>query len=382
MSTYEALAKSHGTIAAAAQVLGIPRTTFNSRLAAERAGLLPAALAPPKSSEPDFHVEPFPDPHAPIEEVIARLARESTLKDDRANAEKWFRISMRDDQPIGILWFGDPHLGVSTNWEQLQRDVAVCNATPGLYGANIGDVADNWTGRLLRIAAEQDLSQKSEQRLAKWFLADSGVTWLVWLMGNHEEWNRFSDIIRLMDVHNRVPMLDWAAKFELHFPGGAVTRINAAHDFPGHSMWNNTHGPARAPRMLGDGAHLYVCGHKHTWGIQQYEMPEAGLSPLALRVRGYKRHDPYGKRLGFPEDKHGASILTVIDPTTDGPGRISAFVDVAQGARFLTALRQKGTQAHGRPQKKTPAKSAKRKASARVGIRKGGRRGPRRKNRH
>ena len=137
--------------------------------------------------------------------------------------------------------------------------------------------------------------------------------------------------------------------------------------------------------MLGDRAHLYVCGHRHTWGVQQYEMPEADLSPLAIRVRGYKRGDSYAKRHGYPEDKHGCSVLTIINPMADGPGRIMAFVDIEQGARVLTALRTAPnfvpTFSRPTPKRKQHAKKpkarkgkTKRSAVARVDLRKGGRR--------
>jgi hypothetical protein len=275
----------------------------------------------------------------PIADVIKRLA-DGSRRADRAEADaKWYRVHVADTRPIGVMWFGDPHLGTHTNWQQLERDVALCVATPALYGANIGDTTNNWTGRLARLYADEDISRSTERRLAKWFLADAGVTWLAWLMGNHDEWEHGADILRLMDIHQKVPMSDWEAKFEIVFAGKHKVRVHAAHDFPGHSMWNVTHAPARAPRMLGTDADLYVCGHRHDWGIQQFEIRARARSPVAIRVRGYKKHDPYARRHGFQQAEHGAAILTIIDPTVKGPGRVLPFVDTAQGARVLKAMR-------------------------------------------
>lgn len=322
MTAVEAVLK-HGSIAGAARALGIPRTTMQSRIKKEKAAALPT----------------FPPASKSAPAIIRDLAAASRTKKARADAEKWFQVRMRTTEAIGILWFGDPHLGTSTNWDRLERDVALCNSTPGMYGANIGDTTNNWTGRLARLYADEDISRSTERKLAKWFLSEAGITWLVWIMGNHDEWEHGADILRLMDVHNRVPMLDWSARFEITFPAAPPIRVHAAHDFPGHSTWNITHGPARSPRMTGGGADLYVCGHKHDWGIQQFEIAERGVSPLALRVRGYKVGDPYARRHGFQEAEHGASILTVIDPKAKGPGRVTAFVDVEQGARVLKALR-------------------------------------------
>jgi hypothetical protein len=314
---------------AAARALNIAETTLRRRLEKE------AKSAP---VEP-VRVPKLPRHDVPIATVIRRLADGSHRADKRAAGERWYRVHVSDTRPIGVLWFGDPHLGTSTNWKRLERDVALCVASPGLYGANIGDTTNNWTGRLAKLYADEDISRATERRLAKWFLADAGITWLAWLMGNHDAWEHGADILKLMDIHNRVPMVDWAAKFEIVFAGKTKVRIHAAHDFPGHSMWNPTHAPARAPRMLGSDADLYVCGHRHDWGIQQFEMAEREKCPVSIRVRGYKRNDDYARRNGYQQAEHGAAIMTIIDPTAAGPGRVLPFVDVDQGARVLAALR-------------------------------------------
>lgn len=332
---YAEALREHGTQRAAATALNINLAAFQNgcrrenkraeKMQAERG----AALQFPT----------FSKKHVSTQELIDRLAHESDLKDQRAKEEKWFNVHVHDNKPIGVMWVGDPHLGVSTKWARLRKDVAHLASVPGLYGVNIGDTTDNWVGSLMRIFAEQDISNRSARQLAQWFLGEAGITWLAWLFGNHDEWNDGSDILRLMNIHNRVPMLDWIARFQICFPNGSTVRVRASHDMPGHSMWNPTHGPARAGRMLGDRADLYVAGHKHTWGTQHMEMPEADLCPVAIRVRGYKVHDPHARRLGYPEDQYGCSILTIIDPTVEGPGRVTAFVDTDQGVKVLQALR-------------------------------------------
>ena len=232
----------HGSARKAAAALGMKRETFRKI----------AAKAPPKASDTkDYEAPDLPYGGLKAPALIKRLAADARLKKELRDAEKWMPFRMRTNEPIGVVWFGDPHLGTSTLWDALERDIATCATTPGLYGANIGDSSNNWTGRLIRMYADEDISRKSERKLIKWMLAEAGVTWLLWLMGNHDEWEHGAEIIRLMDVHNKVTMQDWSAQIELVFPNKTKIRINASHDFAGHSMWNNTHAPARAPRMLG-----------------------------------------------------------------------------------------------------------------------------------
>lgn len=324
--------------AAAARAMGIPVTTLKSRLNRERRPINPRRVEV-RGFREDIGLPQFPEKHPSIDTIISRLVEDTDRRERREQAEKWFPVKINDPKPIGIMNFGDPHLGTSTNWGRLQADVEHCKKTPGLYGLNIGDTTNNWAGRLIREYAEEDISRKTERRLAKWFLADAGVKWLVWLMGNHDEWQDGSDILRLMEITHKIPMLNWSAKFELHFPNKAKVRIHAAHDFPGNSMWNITHAPARASRMFGTDADLYVCGHRHDWGIQHFEMADRGQCPMAIRVRGYKRHDFWAKTKGFQESTYGSSILTIIDPTAAPSGRVLAFADTDQGVKVLKALR-------------------------------------------
>jgi hypothetical protein len=345
MVTHALAAKASGGVKPYARQMGVAPATVRHWMRREAAGLSVGRKPPTASDFRDpsersvVEFPHLPDKHQPIETILERLAADTDRRNKREIAEKWFPIKINDDKPIGILWFGDPHLGTSTNWPQLLKDVKHCAGTKGLYGANLGDTTNNWVGRLIREYAEEDISRKTERRLAKWFLADSKIPWLIWLMGNHDEWQDGADILRLMNIGNKVPMVNWSAKFELHFPGKRKIRVHAAHDFPGHSMWNVTHAPARATRMMGTDADLFICGHRHDWGIQQFEMAERGQCPVAIRARGYKRHDFYAKTKGFQESTYGASILTIIDPSAEPSGRVLAFADTDQGVRVLRALR-------------------------------------------
>jgi len=335
-STYADAVKFYGGVKKAARGCGVPYTTFQGRYSKEK---MKGAVKtkPTKLAAPTF--APFPKESLDAPAIIRRLAKDAALKASRRDAEKWFRVHVPGNLPIGITWFGDPHLGTSTNWARLERDIAITASTPGLYGANLGDSSNNWVGRLARLYSEEDISRRTERKLIKWFLAECGITWLVWLMGNHDEWEHGADLIRAMDIHGRVPMLDWEARFKLCFKGARDVKIHAAHDFPGHSIYNPTHSHARAVRFLGSDADLYIAGHRHTFGFQQFETPETGGCPVMIRAAGYKVGDPHARRNGFPEATQGASVMTIIDPHAEPAGRVLAFADLAQGARVLKALR-------------------------------------------
>lgn len=337
----EALAafEKAGSAKGAARLLGIPESTVRNRIsAARRKGATPTPLAP--ASEIEF--PEFPDEDIPVDEIINHMAKRFQKRQASYDAHTWYKVRVKDDLPIGVLWLGDPHVDDNgCNWPVLRRHAELCRTTDGLYGANIGDSTNNWADRLVKLYANQDTSVKTARRLAAWLMRESGIRWLVYLLGNHDLWGDGAAILAQMAKEQgtqKITCHDWEARFSLVFPNGAEFKIWAAHDFPGNSQWNPLHGPLKASKM-GTEADIYVCGHKHNWGVFSYENADRGIVQHVIRVRGFKFLDDYARRLGIVEQQGGCSILTIFDPSTR---RVYAFEDVETGARFLTWLRSGG----------------------------------------
>lgn len=325
---------------AAAKEMGLPPNTLKSRVrvAVER-GLQAGAANPP----PTAPIMPsFPDDDLPADQILDMMARRFEQRRKADEAKKWFEIGLRSNEPIGIIWFGDPHLGNNgCNVPLLRRDVRLAAGTAGLYAANIGDTADNWgMGKLLALYASNDVSRATERRLARWLLQEAGVRWLLWLEGNHDRMDgAFITYLRAINA-SVVPMIDWRAKFQLRFPNGRVVRIDAAHNHKGASIWNELHGQTRAA-MIDEPADLFLAGHHHTWGLAVKELPGGRVSTLA-RARGYKWIDDHAVHGGFTQQQCGASILTVIDPSPRSPTElVRAFADAEEGVDYLTWKRRK-----------------------------------------
>lgn len=287
----------------------------------------------------------FPEEDIPTEELIDLACRRFATRKESHEAHTWFPIKIKENLPIGILWLGDPHVDDNgCNWPLLRKHAELCRKTEGLYGANIGDTTNNWAGRLVRLYAEQDASIGTARRFAKWLMLESGITWLVWLLGNHDAWGDGSEILAQMAKQHgtqKIVCHDWEARFRLVFPGGVECKIFAAHDHPGHSMWNPLHGQLKAAKFH-SGIDLVIAGHKHNWGISQWEMPEQDSTPLMVRVRGYKHMDNYARRLGIEEQEEGQAILTIFNPLSQTrAGRVMAFADIEAGVDFLSFLRKR-----------------------------------------
>lgn len=281
----------------------------------------------------------LPDADEPVADLIERRRRQSRRKLDRVAAERWMPIAIADPGPFAIAWVGDPHLDDDAcDWDLLLSHVELIKRTPGMYAFGIGDVTNNWVGRLIRLYADQKTTLSDARRLARWFLRDAGIPWIGSLLGNHDEWEHGEAILGLIS-DGAVYLPYWETRLEFR-AGGAKFRVHAAHDFAGSSIYNKTHGPARAAMFSGGAAELLVCGHRHHVGSQGFEIEENGTYVRAVRARGYKAHDRHAIRCGFPQGRAGATVVTVFDPHAATPaGRVTVFEDPEAGALFLAALR-------------------------------------------
>lgn len=334
----EILAKHDGNLTHAASAAGMSRAGFAARVNRAKDSRLKA------EKDESIELPDFFDGDEPIDEIIDRMSRNFERSKKAHDARQWFPVKLKDNKPIGILFVGDVHIDDNgCNWPVLREHARISRETPGLYAVNIGDSANDWGGRLIKKYADQDTSVHTARRLVEWLLLDSGFAWLVWLHGNHQHMGDSAALHQQMNKRygtQRVPMLDWEARFVMQFPNGEEFRINAAHDFPGNSMWNPIHGPVKATKF-GDRVDIAVCGHKHNWAVSQWENADQGTSPLMIRARGYKHLDDYARRIGKYEQDEGQSILVVLDPNAKTKaGRMMAFVDVQRGADYLSLIRQ------------------------------------------
>lgn len=343
--TLAAIKATKGNRTKAAQLLGMSRRGFGHRL-----HLINKQRPGPDQTfrEEDDNLE-LPDLPAEddisAEEILDHLENTFEKRKKYNDARHWMTIKLKRNEPIAINWFGDPHLGSnSCDYARIREHTRIVSETKNMYGANIGDVADNWPwgGRLLQLYADMTANKARERALAKWFLEEAGIKWLIWLEGNHDRMDPgFVTYLRTVNA-NRIPMIDWRARFKVEFPNGQTFKIDSSHDHKGHSMWHNLHGQIRASLSGAAICDLYIAGHRHCWAYAMNEMPDGEIVHLA-RCRGYKFYDDHAVHHGYHDQQQGCSIVTILDPTTTIPTeRLRVFADTAAGADYLNYLLQKG----------------------------------------
>ena len=314
----------------AARALGLDPNTLKHRLRiAEKRGMRPTP----------FTAERPRDEVLPTEAIIARRKEQfEHLK--AAKSERLLTpVAVRIDGPVAIAHFGDPHVDDDgTDIQKIEDHVRIIGRTEGMFAANIGDTLNNWTGRLARLYSEQSTSAAEAWKLGEWFLRS--LPWLYVLGGNHGAWSGAGDPVKWILANCQGLYDTFSVRLRLDFPNGKSVRVNARHDFAGHSMWNTVHGALKAATM-GWRDHLLTCGHLHTSGYAVLKDPATGLISHAIRVSSYKTYDRYAHEKGLPNQDIFCNAVTIIDPRfeDDDPRLIHTCFDVEQGADYLTWLR-------------------------------------------
>lgn len=331
-----------GTQVGASIQLGLSRSAFQNRI---RIASMMGIGDDAKPTAKPFETEDLPAELPSAEELIDRRAKQFARKRTAREARALIPIRITCGGPIGIAHLGDPHVDDDgTDITLLQDHVRIVNETDGLFAGNVGDYSNNWVGRLARLYGQQTTSAAEAWVLVEWLI--KSVRWLYLVGGNHDCWSGAGDPIQWMAAQARVQYEAHGMRLGLTFPSGRVIRLNARHDFAGHSQWNTAHGPAKAAQ-LGWRDHILTCGHLHTSGYNILRDPATGLISHAIRVGSYKTFDRYAEERGLPNQTFTVAPVTVIRPqfADDDNRLITVFLEPETAAEFLAWLRKRKSEA-------------------------------------
>ena len=291
--------------------------------------------------KPQFEKELQEVDYIPIKEIIEHRKKQYTQKLKAKKSKNLINIKINQKGPIGILHFGDPHVDDDgTDIAEIYMLCNLVNKTDGLFGGNLGDIQNNWIGRLQALYGQQSTSAKESWRLTEHFV--NQVEWLYLVAGNHDVWSGDGDPLEfIMREHSGI-YEQWGARLNLIFPNGKEVRINARHMFKGNSMWNTAHGVAKAAQM-GWKDHILTCGHTHVSGYQVLKDAASGLISHALQVASFKIMDSYAEKLGLDDKNIFNAPVTIIDPKYDDDDNrlITTIFNPYEGAEYLKYKREK-----------------------------------------
>ena len=277
----------------------------------------------------------------PVEDIISFRQKAYKQKKKSKESRRLVDININVDGPIGIAHFGDPHVDDDgTDLSQIIMYMDTINDTEGMFAGNLGDIQNNWIGRLSALYGQQSTSAKESWKLTEYFV--NKLNWLYLVAGNHDVWSGDGDPLEFIMRDHKGLYERWGARMNLIFPNGKEIRINARHTFKGNSMWNTAHGVAKAAQM-GWKDHVLTCGHTHVSGYQVLKDPASGLISHALQVASFKIMDNYADKLGLDDKNIFNCPVTIIDPRyeDDDNRLITTIFNPEVASEYLKYLRSK-----------------------------------------
>jgi hypothetical protein len=294
-----------------------------------------------KNRHPEFSVPDLPEDDIPVEELLKHRKRQFAQKAAHEQARKLIPVEVHLEGAIAILHHGDPHVDDDgTDVVALERNRELCIKTEGLFAANVGDLTNNWVGRLAKLYGDQGTSAKHAWALAEWFISEQ--PWLYMISGNHDAWSGEGDPIKWIARQARALYQSSEVRLDLRFPNGRSVRVNARHDFAGHSQYNPVHGQTKAT-MFGVRDHLAIAGHRHTSGYGVLKDPQTGIISHLVQVASYKLYDRYARDRGFRDMHLSPCVVTTINPDLpeEHPDMIKIWWSPEAGIDYLKHLRKK-----------------------------------------
>jgi len=298
-------------------------------------------LKPVVVEESPFKVADRDPEMMPVEDIISFRQKAYKQKKKAKESRTLVDININIDGPIGIAHFGDPHVDDDgTDLSQIIMYTDIINNTEGMFAGNLGDIQNNWVGRLSALYGQQSTSAKESWKLTEYFV--NKLNWLYLVAGNHDVWSGDGDPLEFIMRDHKGLYERWGARMNLIFPNGKEITINARHTWKGNSMWNTAHGVAKAAQM-GWKDHILTCGHTHVSGYQVIKDPASGLISHALQVASFKIMDNYADKLGLDDKNIFNCPVTIIDPRyeDDDNRLITTIFNPEVASEYLKYLRGK-----------------------------------------
>lgn len=332
------------SVTLAANELGLSRSTVQDRFTAS---MRTFGLPDPRSTPAYGHQYTAYRPSEKIrslEDIILHRRAESERAINYEDTSSLIRIDLKTSGPVGFMIVGDPHVdNPGCDFGLLESHLALAaNRRDYIFAGNIGDVRDNWIGRLERMYADTTVSAKETWRLVEWMLKGSGVNWTWLVRGNHDAWAGLNDPLDWISKASGIGVDgDAGLRLGFHHPNGQVTRMHSRHDFGGSSIYNPLHG-LKKEVLHGFRDHIIVAGHRHI-GADARDVNGEGIPFVMLRVSGYKVSDSYRQTLGLKPKPLHPSALVIVDPDQPetSPARLFTAPCVEEGADYLDFRRDR-----------------------------------------
>lgn len=293
-------------------------------------------------SDKEFVVSEVPDP-VNIKQVLQRRYDDFDQRRKFETASHIRTVHLRTNQPIGIGFQGDGHLDdPGTDLREFFNHAEIFDGRhKGLHLAFLGDIFNNWVGRLTTIFSKQSTTTVEAQALIKHYCEMCDFLFVI--LGNHDLWNQKEDMLQYLFKAATDICVPHEQRVKLVFPNGREVTIHARHKFPGHSQWTTQFGQIKAAQLDGQ-SDIYVGGDKHVSGYSNGIHPGTKKMYHALQVASYKIYDDYPVELGLAPKQLYVCPVAIINPKAKSSVNFVRFeFDPYEGAERLAWERSRSS---------------------------------------
>lgn len=279
-----------------------------------------------KESPTKFDVYNYYEDLKQLEKSLDKLDKKQTKAE----------ITIDDEKPIAIAFWGDWHLGSrGLDYEQFDKDRNLIKGTEGLYFIGMGDYKDNNSSYVTKSANENSISQGMQDLLVKNMMEEVAENCLALIRGCHDDWDKKTadkDFLEDLCEDTNSVNLWHGGKLKINL-GEETYKIFARHKYKNESSLNTTNAQRN---MLNDAGAVDVAalGHKHYPDLQMLD--RMGQKVVYIRSGSYKKYDEFGQKLAGYEGKKSIPLV-VIFPNEH---KIVPFQELEDGITYLRAVRE------------------------------------------
>ena len=281
-------------------------------------------------------VETYNEDPFPAAETWTRWEADNAKRIERALASSKFKVTLPEDQPVGICFVSDQHIagGNLIDMRQMRIDAEFIATTPGIYAVLGGDGIDGHIKhRSAMIAARS--TPDDQLKLFDHYLQIIAEKIVVAISGNHDHWMaQFTsvDMIKWLAERNRIKYSAHNAYVEVVL-GRITYRIVVAHQYRFNSTMNPTHSPKQMMNFGDHDADIGCVCHHHEHAQESFW--RRGLVRWVCRPGAYQIKSDYSAQYGFPVTKPTCPTAVIFP----GERKIVGFDDVRDASAYMQGLR-------------------------------------------
>ncbi len=247
-------------------------------------------------------------------------------------------ITLDDDKPVGIAFWGDWHIGArGVAYDQFDKDKELILDTDGLYCIGTGDYKDNQNALVHASGVtEQTATPGMQDLLVSEFFKELSGKMLAAVRGCHDDWDkRISDkdfLATMCDKEHADCVNLWHGGGVNIKLGGITYKIRVRHKYKGESDLNTTNAQRRLLDAFGP-SDVIALAHKHYPDLQMPQKMKQKV--IFLRSGSYKVYDEYGQKLAGYQAEFGVPVVVIFPEEK----RLVPFRELRDGITFLKAVR-------------------------------------------